>query len=273
MDMQKIKSLLIKSLLKLFHKLPDGLKLYLRSFKKHEAELYELQWLAQKDTIAVDIGANKGAYTYALSKVVGKKGRVIAIEPIAELPAYIARACRQLKLPVIVEQCCLSDHEGDGYLFIPKDVSELQTGLATLNKKTTPQGDQRQVKIRCLDEMLSERKQRVSFIKCDVEGHELKVFQGAIHILKNDRPNILVEIEQHHCDEPMESRFNFFKDIGYEGFFLTYENGIKELKRINTGWLSASESLASKLPSGVINFIFVPKQVITEDYPPLKQAE
>lgn len=268
-----MKTLLIKILLNLFHKLPDGIKLYLRSFKKHEAELYELPWLVQQDTIAIDIGANNGAYTYALSRLVGKNGQVIAIEPIAELVAYIVRACGQLRLPVKVEQCCLSDQEGIGYLFIPINVNELQTGLATLNKETAPQGDQRQVKIKCLDGLLHERKQRISFIKCDVEGHELKVFQGAINILKSDRPNILVEIEQHHCDEPMENRFNFFKENGYEGFFLTSENGIKELKRINPAWLSSSDGLKSNLPEGIINFIFIPAEVITADYPPLKQIK
>jgi 23S rRNA U2552 (ribose-2'-O)-methylase RlmE/FtsJ len=77
--------------------LPDGMKLYLRSFKVQEPELYELGWLVEKDTIAVDIGANKGAYTYAISKVVGKKGLVVAIEPIEtfakqDIPAVIKNA-------------------------------------------------------------------------------------------------------------------------------------------------------------------------------------
>jgi len=180
-----------------------------RSFKKQEQEFYELPWLVEKDTIAVDIGANKGAYTYALSRLVGKNGWVIAVEPIEELAAYVARGCHQLHLPVQVEQCCLSDNEGAGHLFIPIEKKELQTGLATLNKETTIQGQNRQVKIRCLDKLLHNRNKRVSFIKCDVEGHELKVFQGALEILKSDRPNILVEIEQHHCDEPMKSRFDF----------------------------------------------------------------
>ena len=264
---------MIKYLLKLFHKFPDGMKLYLRSFKKQEQEFYELPWLVEKDTIAVDIGANKGAYTYALSRLVGKNGLVVSIEPIEELAAYIARACRQLNLPVQVKQCCLSDRDGDGYLFIPLEVSELQAGLATLNKKTSPQGEQRQVKIRCLDEMLRGRNKRISFIKCDVEGHELKVFQGAINILKSDRPKIIVEIEQHHCDEPMESRFIFFKENGYEGFFLIHENGTKKLKSINPDWLISPQGLESKLPKGVINFIFIPSETITADYPPLKQAK
>ena len=39
--------------------------------------------------IALDIGANKGIYTYWLSKKVGKDGKVIAFEPQPELGEYL----------------------------------------------------------------------------------------------------------------------------------------------------------------------------------------
>ena len=81
----------LKILLKIFHCLPDSFKLLIRSYKKQEPELYELGWLVQQSSIAVDIGANKGAYTYVLSKLVGKKGYVVAVEPIVELADYLRR--------------------------------------------------------------------------------------------------------------------------------------------------------------------------------------
>ena len=81
----------LKILLKIFHCLPDGFKLLIRSYKKQEPELYELGWLVQQSSIAVDIGANKGAYTYALSKLVRDKGYVVAVEPIVELADYLRR--------------------------------------------------------------------------------------------------------------------------------------------------------------------------------------
>jgi len=259
--MHKLKSLFSKYLLPFFHKLPDGIKLYLRSFKKQELELYEIGWLVAKGTIAVDIGANKGAYTYALSKIVGKKGLVLSIEPIEELAAYLQRACAQLKLPTIVEQCCLSDKDGEGALFIPVEGGELQTGLATLNKGDKEKDNVRKVKIRRLDDMLQKRDKRVSFIKCDVEGHEMEVFRGAIEILKSDRPNVLVEIEQHHFEEPIESRFKFFQENGYVGFFLSCANGVKELKKIDLECFAKIPSLEKKqLLDAVINFIFLPAE-------------
>ena len=251
----------VKCLLVLFHKLPDGLKLYLRSFKEQEPELYELKSLVEKGTIAVDIGANKGAYTYALSRIVGKKGLVLAFEPIAELADYLSRACSQLRLPVQIEQCCLSDKEGFADLFIPIEDNELQTGLASLAKTENGHSDIRKVETKKLDDLLKDRDRRVSFIKCDVEGHEIAVFHGALEILKSDRPNLLVEIEQRHFEEPLEKHFDFFQEQGYKPFFLDFSNGTKKVIAVDYDLLSHfSLNDSEKIINYVYNFIFLPQE-------------
>ena len=254
-----LKTPLTRFLLILFHKLPDGLKLYVRSFKTQEPELYELAWLAEKGTIVVDIGANKGAYTYALSRIVGKKGLVLAFEPIAELADYLRRACIQLHLPVRVEQCCLSDKEGFADLFIPIENKELQTGLASLAKTENGDGDIRKVKTKRLDDLLENRDRRVSFIKCDVEGHEIEVFQGTLEILKSDRPNLLVEIEQRHFEEPIEKHFEFFQEQGYKPFFLDYSDGTKKVTAVNFDLFPTfTPNNFEESTNYVYNFIFLP---------------
>ena len=210
----------LKILLRIFHCSPDGFKLLIRSYKKQEPELYELGWLVQQSSIAVDIGANKGAYTYALSRLVREKGYVLAVEPIAELADYLRKASSELSLPVIVEQCCLSSKDGHGDLYIPIGESgELLTGLAKLGKPSDSNMETRKVKLKHLDDILNQRKLRVSFIKCDVEGHEIEVFRGALGILKADRPNLLVEIEKQHVDQPIQEHFAFFLNQNYKGYF------------------------------------------------------
>jgi FkbM family methyltransferase len=251
-----------KHLLRLFHVLPAGLRMYLRSFKAHEAELHELGWLVERSTIAVDIGANKGAYTYALSRAVGKHGMVVAVEPIEELSVYLRRASAQLSLPVRVEQCCLSDGSGTGTLFIPIDSGELQTGLARLNRQDPGHGDLRTVRTATLDDLLSARAKRVSFIKCDVEGHELAVFRGASRVLASDRPNLLVEIEQRHLNTPMEDHFAFFADCGYEAYYIARVRGVTELRRLGLGLRTGGRLEVSseqrEVLSSVYNFILLP---------------
>jgi FkbM family methyltransferase len=255
--------MLMAGLLKVFHLLPDGMKLFIRSYKKHEPELNELRWLVERSTLAVDVGANKGAYTYALSKLVGKGGHVIAIEPIAELSRYLRIACTQLSLPVTVEQCCLSSVNGEGELFIPtSELGEFLTGLASLNKlDKSSDGEIIKVNLKRLDDMLKYRKLRISFIKCDVEGHELEVFRGAIDILKTDRPNLLIEIEQRHSDITIKEHFDFFLAQNYKGFFLDESNDIKSLDAFDVATYQSNSSIEScGSKKYVYNFIFLPNE-------------
>ena len=58
------------------------------------------------------------------------------------------------------------------------------------------------------------------FLKIDVEGNELKVFEGAVGILQKKKPILLFECEQRHLGEtPIENVFSFLEKYGYQGFF------------------------------------------------------
>ena len=46
-----------------------------------EREVRQLTQLIERGTIAVDIGANYGGYTYALTQVLGDKGESYALSP------------------------------------------------------------------------------------------------------------------------------------------------------------------------------------------------
>ena len=241
--------------LKVFHELPDGLKLFLRSFKKTEQELEILDRFVNKGDLVVDIGANKGAYTYRLARLVGSHGRVEAFEPIQELADHLVDASRQLRLPVVVHSCCLSDKDGMAQLSIPLNGEERQYGLASLEDRGSFAMEVQQVPVNTLDQMLSGRQQPVSFIKCDVEGHELAVFRGALNVLKSDRPTLLVEIEQRHLKDSIIEHFDFFDRLGYSGYYLGSDNELKPVRGISV----------AKLKSGLLdddcyinNFMFLP---------------
>jgi FkbM family methyltransferase len=249
--------------LAVFHRLPAGAKLWLRSFKRQEPEFYELPWLVAPSTMAVDIGANKGAYTYRLSRLVGRNGIVVAVEPIRELADYLRRACRHLRLPVHLEECCLSAQNGSAELFIPTfGDGSMATGLATLAAcPKTCSGLSRTVATKTLDGVLAHRDKRVSFIKCDVEGHELEVFKGATGVLANDRPNLLVEIEQRHLNHDIQVSFAFFQAFRYRGWFLESGN-LHEIQEFRGDRHQTPES--DRMGTGrpyINNFFFLPEEV------------
>lgn len=243
-------------LLRTFHRLPAGIKLFLRSFKTTENELDILNRFVHRGDLVVDVGANKGAYTYRLARLVGIRGRVEAFEPIKELADHLVDASRQLQLPVVVHSCCLSDKDGMGQLFIPLNGDECQYGLASLEDRGSVAMEVQQVPVNTLDQMLSGRRQPVSFIKCDVEGHELAVFRGALNVLKTDRPTLLVEIEQRHLKNSIMDHFEFFDRIGYSAFFLSYGKQLKPIRGMPVGMLETGLLEDDRY---INNFVFLPE--------------
>jgi FkbM family methyltransferase len=152
--------------------------------KRGETELALLPLLV-KGGVAVDIGANKGVYSYFLSRLCD---RVIAYEANPDLAAQLRRyGLRGLE----VRAKALSDVTGEAPFYIPlSKTGKRRNNVAGLD---TPEGQVDEIKVqraRLDDESLID----ISFIKIDVEGHELSVLRGAEKTILRERPILLVEI-------------------------------------------------------------------------------
>lgn len=184
-----------------------------------EKEVHELPRLVTPGTVAIDVGSLTGDYTYALQKLVGPSGLVICVEPQPEYAKLLRLAAQRLKLPIEVHECALSSRAGEAELNIPDIHGKRMVGFANLDHEA---GSNRKVRValRRLDDITSSIQRPISFLKVDVEGHELEVFKGAVETLKTHRPNLLVEIEQRHSRVPIQETFAFILAQGYSGFFL-----------------------------------------------------
>jgi hypothetical protein len=65
-----------------------------------------------------------------MARLVGKHGRVISIEPIAEDAALLAHGARALRLPVTVLNCAISSSEGEAVLRVPLLGGSQKTALS-----------------------------------------------------------------------------------------------------------------------------------------------
>lgn len=184
---------------------------------RSERELALLDVLVPRDRLAVDVGANRGTYTYPLTKLAS---RVIAFEPIPDLAADL-RAL--FGTNVDIQPVALSDRNGEATLRVPMWGARLATGLATIESGNALNGTEfREIVVRTarLDDL---NLSNVGFIKIDVEGHEASVLAGAAGTISRDRPVLLIEIEERHRHNAVQETTEMLAAAGYCGFFIQKE--------------------------------------------------
>ena len=179
----------------------------------------------------LDIGAHKAGYLFFIRKQVGKNGKVIAFEPQTKLYKYLNKIKTLFKWDnVTIEHLALSDSTGTVTLYIPTNkVSKGSSPGATIvaSNKQSQFCTTETVLTETLDSYSSRNQIIPEFLKIDVEGNELKVFQGGLNTLKKYRPKIIVEIEARHVGrEKVIETFNFLESFGYTGHFI---NGINRI--------------------------------------------
>lgn len=191
--------------------------LWIRWHQAHcvvEPELAFLKHVVSRDGIAVDIGANFGLYTRELARI----ARVVhAFEPSKSMADVLRRTS---PANVVVHETALSDRIGEAALRIPQSVDGPVHSLASLEPNAAGLAEpfvSIDVPIARLDSVLRDN---VNFVKIDVEGHELKVLEGAHGLVEQSKPIFLVEAEERHRDGAVSSIFQFFSSRAYRGFFV-----------------------------------------------------
>jgi FkbM family methyltransferase len=139
-----------------------------------QSHLHIITHLVSPGDIVVDLGANIGQYTMALSRLVGQHGKVIAFEPVLSTYQMMVRNLRAYHVTnTDLRRCAVSDHSGKATMAIPR----FEWGgdahyLARIVGAPLADADEEQVPCDTLTGVLGDLSNRVTFIKCDIEGHE-----------------------------------------------------------------------------------------------------
>lgn len=176
----------------------------LRKRKTWDAEVRLLPAFLRSGDTAVDIGANGCDWTYCLHQLTGPKGAVFAFEadPYYALATRFTMRLMRLRGAHLfpfglsskdeVVPLRIADSQGlrlSGYGHVDKNAQDADDHVIT-------------VQLRSLDSVAKEHSKLLEtrLIKCDVEGYELFVFQGAEGVLAASRPVVILEVghyEQH----------------------------------------------------------------------------
>ena len=191
-----------------------------------EREIHALKDFVKEGDVVIDIGANCGQYTSYLSRLVGSSGKVFSIEPAKATLKILENVVHKLRLGNIeIKEVALAEKSRKCGLITPTDGQNIPLlGEAHLQmNRELLSGKKETVECSTLDELVNDSglEEKITFIKCDVEGAELMVFRGGRKFLSKYHPVILCEIEQRHTkryDYTPEAVFAFLKDIGYRAF-------------------------------------------------------
>jgi FkbM family methyltransferase len=207
----------------------------------YEPECENLGRFVKEGDWVVDVGVNMGQYSSRLGRLVGSSGKVIGFEA--------SRATFELTRR-IVESTSVNVHNlavgaGEGEVTLARYADQFGVTNHGISRVTTANDSaaSEHETVRCvsLDEFLSDRAKPIAFLKCDVEGYEPQVFDGAAGLIAKDRPVILVEIQ-----DPDNYRHvaSLLEPLGYAAYQFDKSAEWKSVEGYDQRW--------------TINFLFSP---------------
>jgi FkbM family methyltransferase len=232
-----------------------------------EDEMKLLEFLVRRHDLVVDVGGNRGMYTYQFWKL---GARVEVFEPNPAC-ARVLSAWALGKSGVNVHSVALSSHAGSANLHIPIDESGIEhDSSASIENTGFAHSHDELVPLQTLDSFGLED---VSLIKIDVEGHEYRVIEGAGATLAASRPALLVEIEQRHTSRPIAEVFEKIKGYGYQGYFISM-NAMTALEKFDVARHQSMEHFGTGKGEYINNFLFLHRDRLANVEPaPLVNGE
>lgn len=208
-------------------------KQYYRLLLQHLDESWQekdarvLKYLVHPGDCTLDIGASIGGFTKLLSLIVGSQGRVYSFEPNPSTYEFLAYNVLHLRLEnVQLFQCALSDSEASVSLTIPRYRwgSECHYDATLENGREDAHCRRISVRATTIDALFAAAHERISFIKCDVNYHELACLMGGSQTLSRSKPALLIEVLA-NPDKPASPAARVFDLLSREGYSAYWFDG------------------------------------------------
>jgi FkbM family methyltransferase len=213
-----------------------------RYLDKH---LHTLRTLVRPGDVCVDVGAAAGVYTQALSYLVGSRGLVHSVEPLAFGHPFWTRVLGARQRPNVRHHTmALGPEPGRMAMRVPFNSVGAATSRSYLDWKSNGHGSNEEfdyhadvlVDVQTLDGLAeSVGLKRLDFLKIDVEGGELHVLTGGENTIERFKPVMFVEIEERHTAryeyEP-DDIVEWLDNRGYNAY--TWQNGWRQVDRVCT---------------------------------------
>jgi FkbM family methyltransferase len=177
-----------------------------------ELEGVVFRQLVGPDQVVVEVGANIGAHTVHLAKLVGPRGMVIAFEPQRIIFQLL---CANVALNELfnVRTYHAAAGQQPGALKVPPLDYAAANNFGGLSLGHAAQGEN--VPVMTLDQLVLPS---LRLLKIDVEGMEIDVLSGARQLIAKHRPILYVEDDRRPNSERLIS---LIEDMGYSMWWHT----------------------------------------------------
>lgn len=210
---------------------------YFRNIKgrKFEPEILFLKNILNKGDVCFHIGASDARHSYVMSKLIGKEGQIYAFEPsshsyghlvlmgklhnIKNLHTYNLAVSDKASTVCLVTPEKSTGHAGRSFAYITEThQSDIKRADIKADKFI-----KEEVKSVSVDNFVSDNNiTKVDFIRCDTEGSEMLIINGAIKTIEKHKPNLLIEIHSDALKEVFNSSASeasgFLFNLGYHMF-------------------------------------------------------
>jgi FkbM family methyltransferase len=209
--------------------LTEGIDFSIFIFGLFEKETSKaIRRLVNSDSIVIDIGANIGAHTLPISRLIGEKGKIYAIEPTDY-------AYNKLKRNLLINKNLVKKVQADQIVLINSESkSEIHnlysswplTRKSDNQKHSVHQGVLKTIsgaKKTTLDNYVFKNKiTSIDLIKLDVDGNELEVLGGSKNVLEKIKPTIIMELapEQYNDKNDFMKAMSILVSAGYRFYSL-----------------------------------------------------
>ncbi len=197
---------------------------YFKARTKHikRAQVANLSAYIPVGAVVCDIGANFGYVAKELCALHHGDITVYCFEPVPYTHSILERIMAPHKNARLVKQG-LSNAAGITQIHIPvKPSGVLGFGISHMGAETNRDYIALDIPLTTLDAFASaENFTRLDFIKCDVEGAEMLVFQGGLETLKTFHPAIFCEVEDAYLarlGHTAQGLFDLLCGIGYHAY-------------------------------------------------------
>jgi FkbM family methyltransferase len=170
----------------------------------------------------LDIGASVGLYTKYLSDLVGPAGLVYSFEPLPPTFEILTNCVRRLGLNnVQLFNGAVSDDEGFSEMVVPLYRWGAECYYDARIRRGSEGGPLRRFRVatKTIDSVFGPGSSKLSFIKCDVNYHELHFIKGALRTIRGFHPSLLIEVGTNPDESEVGQVFAILASEGYGAYY------------------------------------------------------